>query len=305
MTTTTTEPQTSPGWPAASLPPVGDRSPSFIHLVRAEFLKIRTTNAWWLLGMGALLLLALSFLFNAIGAHFLFTQATPEGMSAEDAAAFEASRAVIVQAANLYTSGQFFGLMFVMLLGILVVTNEFHHQTATTTFLTTPHRTVVILAKFVGSMLGGALLWAVTTALTVPATVLFLQSEGVPSHLGSTIVTRAILLNLLAYALWGVLGVGIGVLIRSQLGATITATAVYTVGSLATVILLSALAGWLDARWLLNLQWAVPPLDSQLMVSGANIPGQPVWWVGGVILVGWTLLTGTIGVLILRKRDIS
>jgi ABC-type transport system involved in multi-copper enzyme maturation permease subunit len=268
-------------------------------------MKIRTTNTWWLLAMGALLLLALSFLFNAIGAHFVFTQPPPEGLSPDDAAAFAASRPVGVQAASLYTSGQFFGLMFVMLLGILVVTNEFHHQTATTTFLTTPHRTVVVLAKFVAAVLGGAVLWAVTTAITIPATVIFLRSEGFTSQLGTTVVTRAILLNLLAYALWGVLGVGIGVLIRSQLGATITATAVYTVGSFAAAILLNLLSNWLDARWILDLQWAVPPLDSQLMVSGANVPGQPDWWVGGVILVGYTLLTGLIGVLILRKRDIS
>ena len=305
MTTATSETHARPQPPASSLPPVGTRPPGFLHLVRAEFMKIRTTNTWWLLTMGALLLLALTFLFNAIGAHFAFTQPAPEGLSPDDAAAFAASRPVGVQAASLYTSGQFFGLMFVMLLGILVVTNEFHHQTATTTFLTTPHRTVVVLAKFVAAVLGGAVLWAVTTAITIPATVIFLRSEGFTSQLGTTVVTRAILLNLLAYALWGVLGVGIGVLIRSQLGATITATAVYTVGSFAAAILLNLLSNWLDARWILHLQWAVPPLDSQLMVSGANIPGQPDWWVGGLILVGYTLLTGLIGVLILRKRDIS
>ena len=34
-----------------------------------------------------------------------------------------------------------------VILGALIVTNEFYHQTATTTFLTTPHRTAVILAQ--------------------------------------------------------------------------------------------------------------------------------------------------------------
>ena len=34
---------------------------------------------------------------------------------------------------------------------------------------------------------------------------------------------RALLFNLLAYVLWAILGVGLGVLIRSQIGAVITA----------------------------------------------------------------------------------
>ena len=36
------------------------------------------------------------------------------------------------------------------------MTNEFFHQTATTTFLTTPHRTAVILAKLVAAIVLGA-----------------------------------------------------------------------------------------------------------------------------------------------------
>ena len=55
----------------------------------------------------------------------------------------------IAQAANIYTSGQFFGVLFVSLLGILLITNEYYHQTATTTFLTTPHRSRVVAAKLV------------------------------------------------------------------------------------------------------------------------------------------------------------
>ena len=34
-------------------------------------------------------------------------------------------------------------------------------------------------------------------------------------------IIRAVLMNLLAYVIWAILGVGLGVLIRSQLGATI------------------------------------------------------------------------------------
>ena len=47
----------------------------------------------------------------------------------------EAASEAVNVATNLYTSGQFFGVLIVMLLGAIMVTNEFFHQTATTTFL--------------------------------------------------------------------------------------------------------------------------------------------------------------------------
>ena len=172
-----------------------------INLVRGELLKIRTTKAWWLFALGALGLLAVAFAYNALFAHFLFDADTPDGESARTVATFEAQRGSVYQAANLLTSGQFFGLLFVMLLGILLITNEFHHQTATSTFLTTPHRTSVISAKLGVAAIIGFLFWLVTTALNVPATMIFLGTEDMPTLFGESAVQRAILLNGLALSL--------------------------------------------------------------------------------------------------------
>lgn len=288
--------------PAAGL---GTPGPAPLRLVRSEFVKVRTTNAWWLFTLGALALLALAFFFNAIGAHFSLSEPTPPGLSPDQAAEFEASRNVVLQAANLYTSGQFFGVMFVMLFGIVLVTNEFHHQTATTTFLATPHRTAVILAKLVAAALFGTGLWIVTTAINIPATMIFLDFEGFPSHFGDWPVTRAILLNLLAYVVWGVLGVGVGVLIRSQIAATIIAVVVYMAGTVAAGLIFDPLANWLNQEWIRDLQWGVPSIASMLMVSGAELPGAPSWWVGALVLLGYAVLAGTVGILITRRRDIS
>lgn len=279
-----------------------------MRLLRSELLKIRTTNAWWLFSLGALVMLALAFLLNAVNTHLMlesFDRVITEDMPPEQVEQLTAQADVANLAANLYTSGQFFGLLFVMLLGIVLVTNEFHHQTATTTFLTTPRRTLVILAKLVTSALFGALIWAVTTALTVPATVLFLAGKGVDNHLGDGAIIRALLLNLLAYVLWGIFGVGFGVLIRSQIGATVTAVVLYLIGTTAASLLFLLLANWLDAQWILKWQVIVPSIASTLMISGTDLPGSPPQWVGAVILIGYAVVTGTVGTLIVRKRDIS
>jgi hypothetical protein len=292
--------------PAPTPPqPTDRRRPVPLRLIHSEFLKLRTTNAWWLFVLGALVLLAIAVLFNWAQADFMLGSSTPEGIPEEDRAAFEASRDEVVQAANLYTSGQFFGLMFVMLVAIVIVTSEFHHQTATTTFLTTPHRTAVILAKLCLATLFGAALWLISLAIDIPATIGILSIYDYPSLLGEWPVQRAILLNLLAYALWGVLGIGVGVLIRSQIGATIVGAVAYLIGTAAVAILVAVLGSGLGWDWVEDAQYAFPSVASALMVSGANLPGQPPYWAGALILIGWAIVTGTIGTMITRRRDVS
>jgi hypothetical protein len=70
-------------------------------------------------------------------------------------------------ATTLYTSGQFLGVLLVMLLGAILVTTEFQHLTATTTFLVTPVRERVVLAKLGAAVLLGLAFWLGTTLLNL------------------------------------------------------------------------------------------------------------------------------------------
>ncbi|WP_319459523.1 ABC transporter permease subunit [Micromonospora sp. RTP1Z1] len=277
-----------------------------MNLVRSELLKIRTTNTWWLFGIGALVTLAGAFLVNALNANLSLTGGQDlEGVPADQAEQIRAAASEVYQSANLFTSGQYFGLLFVLLLGIIVVTNEFYHQTATTTFLTTPQRTRVVTAKLVTAALFGALFWLVTTLLTIPATLIYFNVQGWDAHFGSWDVTRAILLNLLAYVLWGIFGVGFGVLIRSQIGATITAVVLYLVGTTAANLVFFLLQQWLEWDWISKLAVIVPSTASTLMISGTELPGNPPQWVGAAVLIGYAVVTGAIGTMIMRRRDIA
>ncbi|HET9518224.1 MAG TPA: ABC transporter permease [Actinoplanes sp.] len=276
-----------------------------MNLIRAELLKIRTTNLWWIFAIGAFVLQAAAFSVNAVQAHFFLDQPDVGDMPAEDAAELAVLTDTAYHAANLYTSGQFFALLFVMLLGILLVTNEFQHQTATTTFLTTPHRTAVVLAKLVTAALLGGLFWLVSTLINLIAGTIFLRAEGVADHLGESAITRAILLNLLAYTLWGIFGVGFGVLIRSQIGATVTAVVLYLIGTTAATIIIEILKSTLGWDWLDKAQVIVPSIASSLMITGAELPGSPPQYVGAVVLIMYAVVTATVGTLIVRKRDIS
>jgi ABC-2 type transport system permease protein len=190
---------------------------------------------------------------------------------------------------------------------MLVVTNEFFHQTATTTFLVTPRRTRVILAKFLATVATSVAFWALALLLSLVVGVLYLRSEGLGTYLGDWAVWRSVLLALAVYAVWAVFGVGLGVLIRSQIGAMITGTVLYLIGTQAAQIVFFLIyTFWIKKDWVLTSMVVVPSIASLVMTSVTKLyPQSPPAWVGAVVLVGYGLVAGFIGVLLTRRRDIS
>jgi ABC-type transport system involved in multi-copper enzyme maturation permease subunit len=307
------------------------------RLIRSELLKLRTTNMWWIFLLTSLVFTGLAIWINLeqtdndLTNHYEeYNQgnATPPGLTEEQKAEFEASQQqfrdeeaarvtkahaagqLAKYAANVYTSGQFFGLLLVMLLAILVITNEFYHQTATATFLATPKRTKVITAKLITSALAGVLFWLITTVISVGVGVLYFGAKDLTDSLGHWTAQQSILLNLLVYVLWAVFGIGIGVLIRSQIGATITAAVLYTVGTWAAIIVLTLIHELVIKKdWVMESAVYIPPLASMHVVGGLAVQlGEtdlPPRWAGALVLIGWALVLGTIGTLITRKRDIA
>lgn len=291
------------------------------RLLNSELLKIRTTNVWWLFGIGSFVMTALALAVNFLQAHYYllpfdkYVQSTsgrspeqlPPDRLAELKTQWMAQHDVVAQAANIYTSGQFFGVLFVSLLGILLITNEYYHQTATTTFLTTPHRSRVVAAKLITGTVAGAVFWLFALVINVIAGTIFLKTQGFGSQLGEWGVIRAILLNLAAYAIWAVFGVGFGALIRSQIGATITATVLYLLGTTVAQIVFQLIHSFLIKKdWVLTAQVIVPAIASSIMISPVKTFAQsPPQWVGAVVLIGYGVLAGLIGTMILRKRDVS
>jgi hypothetical protein len=303
------------------------------RLVRAELRKIFTTSTWWLIGLFILISTGLTLLGNILSANQNLRaaeqmrahppdfsnlppgqrpSATEQQQILEDFARRTDIPGIVAEhAANIFTSGQFLGLMLIVILGVLVVTNEFTHQTATPTFLTTPRRTRVIVAKLVAAMVLAAFYWLLSTVISVGFGVLNFSLAGYEIPFTSVQLWRPVAMNLLAYIIWAVLGVGFGVLLRNQLGATITAAGLYLVGLPSALVVFGLIHAYLihsDAIW--NFIVAVPGVASMVMVSvepptfGPDGTGVP-WWVGALVLIAYGVVAGAIGTLITRRRDIS
>jgi ABC-2 type transport system permease protein len=286
------------------------------RLIKSELLKIRTTKTWWIFGIAVVVLTGLALVYNGLVAD-TFLNSQPEEIGAGGSgdadldaqlnAQFAARRQVVTQAANIFTSGQYFGGLFVLLLGILLITNEYYHQTATATFLTTPHRTSVVISKLSTAMLAAGFFWLLTTVIDLVVGILFFRAEGIDNHLGDWAVQRAILFNLMVFALWSVLGVGFGALIRSQIGATITASVLYVIGDQVVQGVFQILYfAVIKKTWILVVQIVVPSQAARVFLSPVKLfLDSPPYWVGGLVLLAYGLVAGAVGTLVLRRRDIS
>src|ERR1700733_7729909 len=221
---------------SAALDQAGDTGTTLVRLLRAEFMKIRSTSTGWLFLTSFIMFTALALTINGFGNHYqLYPQQGPAGRAQALAQAAQAHSpaGVAAIAASMMTSGQRIGVLFALLLGVLIVTSEFANQTAAVTFVTVPRRATVIRAKVAAAACCGVLFWLVGTVIAAVSTPLFLYSQHVSTSLAGWTVARSVALNLLAFVAWGVFGLGLGAVLRSQMASVIAAIAVYA-GSFST-----------------------------------------------------------------------
>jgi ABC-2 type transport system permease protein len=283
-----------------------------LGLVAAEIMKIRTTNTWWLFLVGVVVFTSQALLRNGASHHFDLNPPLDRMNRVEQAQAValaaeaHTDQGAAAIAADMMTSGQFFGVLFALLIGVLVLTNEFHHQTATATFMINPRRTVVVLAKFVAAACFGALFWLISTAVDVVVTPIYLNSQHLNVSVTDWVVVRSVLLNLLAFTMWSVFGLGLGALVRSQIGAVVTGVAVYLVGAAAVAIIFELIYNIYPHNWVHAAPVIAPAVASLVMTTaGQPFPDAPPQWVGLLVMIGYALTFGTIGVALIRRRDVT
>ncbi len=247
-----------------------------IRLVRAELVKLRTTQVWfWLL----LASLAVSVLAAVAGL-------------ASDEVRKPADVATIFANAN-------GGLAVAFVLGILGITTEFRYQTFTSTVLATPSRWAIVSAKLLTYALVGAAYAAIGIAVQLAIAVPWLSSKGIDLELGGD-VAHATLGLVLVFALFAVMGVGTGALLRNQ----VLAISVGLVFLLVINNLLGAIPG---------VKSAFPYTPEGAMIAiiypaGNNGPEgvDLLSTVGGVIvLMLWALIPAALGAAVTLNRDIT
>lgn len=255
-----------------------------MRLLYAELLKIRTAPRTSLgLTLGLLLLVGLG---SASTAYDAGSSPFTEQMTWAD----------VIRVVSIAP-------VFTLILGILVVTWEYRHGTITQTFLATPRRERVIAAKDAVSLFAGALLAvaALVVALLVASFWLSLDLERGHWELAGRTV--------LAAALWGVLGAGLGALLQSQVGAIVTAFVWFLVAEPLLGVTIDALTDravvdYFPGNVIDRLQRTAEGVETG--VEGIPTESDEPFglWAAALLAVGYAALFAALGLVSALRRDV-
>ncbi len=276
-----------------------------LRAIRAEFAKLLTTRIWWVLaivmfGYIGMLSGGLAALFAGIQSGAIDPNAAGTGS--------QGSPPLGTIPPLIYSFASSVGYVFPVLLGALATTGEFRHQTLTPTFLANPRRAQVLGAKAVALFLAGAAFGLVALLTSVGVGSLVINAFGVDTLLGDSDTWALLGRILLAMALWATVGVGLGVLVPSQVASIVIVLAFTQF----VEPLLRFASMFTEAT--AGIGKYLPGAASDSLV-GASVftVASPVggvtstldWWQGGLVLLAYAVVTTVGGYFVSWRRDVT
>jgi ABC-2 type transport system permease protein len=261
------------------------------RLVRSELTKVLTTRLWWGLLIGVVVYAALQS-----GVTAAFAGVSPGGGAQAPTPGLDSAATI----RSIYAAAAFTGAyIFALVIGVTGMTAEHRYETATPTFLATPRRERVVLGKAGAHLLVGLVYGfvALVTCLVVGGSVVLVRGHAL--SLGVPGLWRAVVLAVVAVALWTLIGLGIGTLIRNQVAAILVAVAfAFLVEPLVTIAL--------DAAGLDSVGRFLPGSASSAMTSPASTTLHLLpWWGGALVLLAYAVAFAAVGVAFTVRRDVT
>lgn len=248
--------------------------------LRAEARKLLTTQVWfWMVVLSAALTLLVASLVSA------FTSTDDGGIPIE----------------ALLNGVVGFAVLISSVLGVIGVTGEYRHLTVTPTFLSVPRRGTVITAKLVTYLVTGLLLGVLTVVLALAVATPWLKGRGIDVDLGASSTMRIIIGGIIASGIWGVIGIGVGALLRNQVAAVV-----------GIVLYRFLIEGILSA--IPKVKSAYPYLpggatNSLLTTADPNVNDSTLHllspWAGGLLLLAYGLVFAIVGTMLTVRRDVT
>jgi ABC-2 type transport system permease protein len=249
-------------------------------LISTELLKLRSTRSVWIVLVAALAFAVLAVLASTSLAG---RDGNPPLSAAWLPDLLRGSGGQLVDGA-------------VLLVWIIVSAGEFRHRTSVTTFLVEPRRLRVVSAKIAAAALTGIAVGLAAEALSAITSAVVLSAHHVPLHWTSPGVRGAVVAVPLLAALYGVLGVGLGLLVRNVaagLGVALMWTFVIE-GVLPALTRTPGLTRWL------------PGSVANAFLHGAHSTATTLSAIGALaVLTGYAIVLAAGGATMTIKREIG
>jgi ABC-type transport system involved in multi-copper enzyme maturation permease subunit len=243
-------------------------------LVGTEFAKLRTVRTFWISMASGLAITGLTLSLQLVNAG---RNGTP-------------SLGTPASAVNILGSGGRASFV-ALVVGVVMVTSEFRHNTITTTLLAVPDRWRVLRAKVAAAAVFGLLL---SVLVLVLCAAVGLSTGALTVASGSGAIASTVLGISLVTPLYAMLGVGIGVLVVKQTQAVTGALLWFLVGE--------TLLGSYGIRW---LQPFTPAGATAAIASDRSLSGLLPPWAGVLLLLAYVGVFVLVGGARLRRRSIT
>ncbi|MBE7188021.1 ABC transporter permease [Jatrophihabitans endophyticus] len=249
-----------------------------IRLIHAEFRKLRTTQVWFWLLVATV----------AVAGLLVVAQIAPSGgvRSAHDVP-------------DMFTSSVTVDVV-VFVLGVLGVTTEFRYQTITPTLLQTPSRWAVVTAKLLTYTVVGVAYAAAAVIVQLLVAVPWLAAKNIHVDYSNGRIVHALVGVFVVVALFGIVGLGIGALLKNQIVAVV-------VGVIFLLVLENVIVAIPGVKHAFpytpgGAGAAILHTTGSRLVNGVSL--LPTWG-GVVVLLLWAFVPALVGASYTLNRDIT
>jgi ABC-2 type transport system permease protein len=243
-----------------------------VNQLRAELLKIRSTRT------------SIGLLVGLVALALLFTILTCT-LSPTSQVVGEQNQI------GLLSFGSIAGV-FAALAGIMLFTSEYRFGTIRPSVLFNPNRNSLFVSKITAGALSGLVFGVIGEGLVFSIGLIILKARSIPITMTSANMTELIVGAIIGTALWGAIGVAVGAIVPNQVGAVIS------------LLAWGFVAENLFFGFLPKIGRFLPVHASDSMMGAIQthlLPGN----VGTVVVVAWTVVLASAGIVMLKRRDVN
>jgi ABC-type transport system involved in multi-copper enzyme maturation permease subunit len=252
---------------------------AFANVLRSELHKLRTVRStYWSIIAATGFMLA----FAALEAIFL-----PGRISA--------SRAATLDAVRVSLGGSHLAQVAFGVLGVLVITSEYTSGSIRSTFSAVPRRRAVLAAKAIVFALTSFVIGAVASFGAYFLFQALLSGDALRSSVGDPGVVRALVGGGLYFAVLGLLGLGLGAIVRASSGA---------IAALVSLLFIpQILVELLPDAWKAPIGRYLPMQAGAQLFSQRPESGMLGPWSGFAVFCAYAAAALLVGFVLIQRRD--
>ncbi|GAA1175991.1 ABC transporter permease subunit [Nesterenkonia xinjiangensis] len=268
---------------------------SFLRVLRSELQKLVWLRATWWLGASALVLVLLFAWMSGASLNSMIS------WQQEDPGAGLPEAALRDMALETPLTGLYFAVILLGCIGVIAITSEHASGSVRSSLSAVPRRVVLYTAKVLATAVVLGVLAALMIVGILAVALPFAATHGLTPDFTATETWHRLITHWAGVVLAGLVGFGLGAILRSTAGGIVTLAILLFVLPMAMEILVSVTE---ESELVMTLyRWQFANLMSSFTVPGPAPRDGIGSFAAGVGMGAWTAVMTVTGGLLFRRRD--